>query len=130
MTDFDSIRDSILLPQNLVLTLGVGSLLGVIPGLLIRKLRGGFVRGDSWEVSMKEASKKGSWVIIYTTEGQEYKGILHYSGGKGFPKEVSIRHPKQIFRDSQGFLLEEVTLGKEILFSEKDIARIAFFQEV
>jgi len=130
MTDFDAIRDRILLPQNLVLTLSVGVLLGLIPGLIIRKLRGGLVRGDSWEASMREASKKGSWVIIYTITGQEYKGILHYSGGKGFPKEVTVRQPKQIFRDPQGFLLDEIELGKEILFSEKDIARIAFFEEV
>jgi hypothetical protein len=105
-------------------------LIGVIPGVIIRRLRGGIVRGDSWEVTMKEASKKGSWVMIYTVKGQEYKGILHYTGGKGFPKEVSIRQPEQIFLDSGGFLLEEVKIGQEILFSEKDIARIAFFEEV
>lgn len=131
MSDFDTIRDKILLPQNLAGILAGALLLGVVPGILIRvAFRKRIVRGDSWEASMKEASRKGSWVIIYTLDGREYKGLLHYSGGKGFPKEISIRQPKQIFRDSKGFFEEEVEVGKELLFSEKDVARVAFFEEV
>jgi len=134
MTNFDAIRDAMLLPQNLVAILSCSFLLGSISGLIIRVARtrfyGSIVRGDSWDASMTTASKEGSWVIIYTTKGQEYKGALHYSGGKGFSKEVSIRKPKQIFRDSNGNFLEQVEIGKEMLFSGDDIARIAFFQEV
>ena len=131
MTSFDSIRDNILIPQNLIGVLVVSVLVGVIPGVIIKRFfQGGIVRGDSWVISMKKASDKGSWVIVYSVAGQEYKGILHYSGGKEFPKEVTIRKPKQIFRDANGCLSEEVEIGKEILFSEKDISRIAFFEEV
>jgi hypothetical protein len=130
-TSFDSIRDKILIPQNLITILGVSVLIGIVPGFAIRRFyRGGIVRGDAWQISMKEASDKGSWVIVYTVDGREYKGTLHYSGGKDFPKEVTIRKPKQIFRDSNGYLLEEVPIGKEMLFSEKDISRIAFYEEV
>ena len=131
ISDLDMIRDTILLPQNLLAILSCSLLMGAVPGLILRLFfRGGIVRGDAWQVSMNMASKKGSWIIVYTKDSREYKGILHYSGAKDFAKEVSIRRPKRIFRDSEGNLLEEVNVGKEILFSEKDIARIAFFKEV
>lgn len=133
MTEFDTIRDNMLVPQNLLGILVLSFLIGTIPGLIIRgAFRKNIARGDSWQASMKIASKlvKAPWVMIHTMDGHEYKGTLHYTGGKGFPKEVSIRKPKQIFRDSDGYLLEEVEIGKEMLFSEKDVARIAFFEEV
>jgi hypothetical protein len=47
-----------------------------------------------------------------------------------FSKEASIRKPTQIFGDSTGAVEASLDNGKEILFSEKDIARIAFFEEV
>lgn len=129
--NFDAIRDSILLPENLFKILGLSLLLGVVPGLLVRGvLRRTYVRGDCWEASMNAASEEGSWVIIHTSDGNEYKGILHYTSTSGFQKELSIRNPKCIIRNSEGYLAEEVDIGKEIFFTERNIARIVFFKEV
>lgn len=131
ITNFAEIRDSMLLPENLLKILGLSLLLGIGPGLAVKiAFRRRHVRGDCWEASMKAARKEGSWVIVHTSDGCEYKGILHYTGGPEFPKEMSIRKPKLIIRDSEGYLAEEVEIGEEILFTAKDIARIVFFKKV
>jgi len=124
-------RDSLLIPRNLGEILALGVAFGAIPGLIVRFVwRRNFVRGDCWEASMKAASKRGAWIIVYTQDGREYKGILHYSGGGDSPREISIRQPKLILRNSKWKLLKEVKMGEEIFFQEKDIRRIVFFEEV
>jgi hypothetical protein len=129
--NFSTIRDSMILPQNILLIFGTSVLFGLIPGIALKLIfRGGIVRGDSWEVCMRQASKIGTWVIVYTEDGKEYLGTLHYSGGKGFAKEVSIRIPTQIFRNESGFLVDQVEIGEEMLFSAENISRIAFFDKV
>jgi len=131
ISNIDSIRDNILLPENLVKILSLGLAFGIIPGMIVRlTFRRHFVRGDCWEASMKQASKKGCWVIVYTNDGREYKGYLHYSGGGDSPREISIRSPKLILRDNKFKVLKEVEMGKEIFFQEKDLQRIMFFKEV
>jgi hypothetical protein len=131
ITNFDKIRDYMLLPENLLKILGLSLLLGIGVGSIVKiAFRRPYVRGDCWEASMRAARKVGSWLIVYTSDGREYKGILHYTGGPELPKEISIRKPKLMIRDSEGYLIEEVEIGKEILFAEKDIARIVFFKEV
>lgn len=131
ISNIDSIRDNILLPENLVKILSLGLAFGIIPGIIVRlAFRRHFVRGDCWEASMKQASKKGCWVIVYTNDEREYKGHLHYSGGGDSPREISIRSPKLILRDNKFKVLKEVKVGKEIFFQEKDVQRIVFFKEV
>ena len=131
ISDIDSIRDSILLPENLATILALGLAFGAIPGIVVRLVfRKHFVRGDCWEASMKQASKKGCWVIVYTNDGREYKGILHYSGGGESPREISIRRPKIVLRDDEWKVSKEVKMGKEIFFQERDVQRIVFFREV
>lgn len=133
INNIDTIRDVLLRPENLSEILLLSIIFGVAPGLIgriVRTRRGRFVRGDPWEASMRVASKKGCWVIIYTKDGNEYKGILHYSGGKGEPREMSIRKPKLILRDDDWKVKREIKMGKEIFFKEADLQRIVFFKEV
>jgi len=134
ISDFDDIRDVLLIPENLVEILGLGVTFGVVLGLITRfyRTRKGrrVVPGDPWLASMRVASRKGSWVIVYTKGGREYKGILHYSGGKGERHEISIRKPKLILRDDKWKVLDEIVMGKEIFFKEEDLQRIVFFKEV
>ena len=131
VTNIDNIRDNMLLPENLLLTLSLSLLFGVGTGYAVKfALRKNIIRGDSWQVSMKIAGKEGAWVIIYTTDDCEYKGALHYFGGVESPKEVSIREPILIVRDKQMNVTKEIPMGEEILFSEKNIARVVFFKKV
>lgn len=133
ITDVDAIRDNLLSPTYLAEILTIGLALGVVPGLIARlTFRKGFIRGDPWEASMKLAGKEGCWVIIYTDDGREYMGYLHYSGTSGdeFPREISIRNPTVILRDCEWKIKKEIECGKEVLFSEDDVRRIVFYEEV
>jgi len=70
------------------------------------------------------------YVLVYTQNGLEYKGELHYANGKETSKEMTIRKPKLILRDKKWKVLREIKMGKEILFTEKDIQRVVFFERV
>jgi len=131
ITDIDVIRTNILSPTYLVEILAIALSLGVGFGLIVRyAFRRRIVRGSPWEASMTVASKEGCWVIVYTEDGREYKGTLHRSGGGDYPSEISIRDPKQILRDDQFKIKREIPVGLEILFREKDIRRVVFFEEI
>lgn len=133
ISDFDTIRDSILLPSTLFLILTLSLSFGLIPGGIVRyAFRKRVVRGDCWDVCMSRAdSTKNWWVIVYTQNGLEYKGRLHVYGTEGeYRRELVIEEPKLIQRDSDGRVKREVQAGKEILFSQQDIRRIAFLEEL
>jgi uncharacterized 2Fe-2S/4Fe-4S cluster protein (DUF4445 family) len=104
----------------------VGSLLRWIGWRGVRK-----VPGTCWDVAFKEISKRGGYVIVYTHDGSEYKGELHYVGsGVLSSRELVIRNPKLIVRDKDLRVSDEIEIGKEILFTEKDVQRIVFFKDV
>jgi len=134
ISNFDEIRDTLLFPENLLKILTLGITFGIGSGLIgrfVRTRRGEkIIPGDAWQASMRVASRSGCWVIIHTKDGKEYKGILHYTGGKGEPREISIRKPKLILRDNNWKVLNEIEMGKEIFFKEVDLQRIVFFKEV
>jgi hypothetical protein len=129
--DIESFRDKILFSENLAILLGLSLIFGIIPSFIVKKgFRRSVVKGNCWNLSLKNASKKISYVLVYTKDGLEYKGQLHYSGGEETPQEITIRKPKLILRDKNWKVLREIEMGKEILFRESDIKRIVFFNEV
>lgn len=131
MTDVNVIKNNILQPERLVAVLGLSLVIGVVPSVIMKRLfRRNVFCGQIWNTCMRSASKEGSWVTVFTSDGKEYKGSLHYSGGEGSPNEITIRKPKLILRDSKGYLEEEVDIGQEVLFNQEDIKRIVFFREV
>ena len=131
ISNIDNFRDIIFMPNNLLLILAIGLAIGGIPGLFIKfAFRRNVLTGDCWEITMKEASRMGSWVIVYTNDGKEYEGSLHYSGSGDDPREISIRNPTMIIRNAKGELENEFEWGKEIFFPQADIKRIVFFKEV
>ena len=130
VSNIDEIRDTIFVPRHLISTLSMGVLFGGIPGIINRKLRENIRTDDCWEISMVEAGKTGSWVMVYTDDGHEYLGTLHYSGIGEEPREITIRRPTRIIRDDDGKVKREFDVGKEILFREDDVKRVVFFREV
>jgi hypothetical protein len=129
--DIDSLRDKILFPENLAILLGLSLISGTLSGVIVKKgFRRNVFMGSCWSLSLKKASTRISDVLIYTQDGLEYRGRLHYSGGEETPREVTIRKPKLILRDKNWKVLREINMGEEILFGEKDIKRIVFFKEV
>jgi len=133
ISDFDSIRNAILLPSTLFMVLSLSLILGLLPGGIVRyALRKQTVRGDCWDVCMNRAdSTNNRWVIVYTENGLEYKGRLHVYGTEGeYRRELVIEEPKLIQRTSDGKVKYEIETGKEILFLQKDIRRIVFLGEL
>jgi len=130
MTDINEIMNIIFVPNYLILILTLGLLAGIIPGVMVRnQFRANIFTGDCWEASMEKASSQGSWVIVHTSDGQEFMGTLHYSGSGEDPREISIREPTKIIRKDDKVIEKE--WGKEILFSENDVKRVVvFYQEV
>jgi len=132
INSIDTIRDRVFLPEHLMQIILLAILLGAIPGLIIKfTIRKGIYPGDCWELVMEKIGKRGGYVIVYTGDGLEYKGILHYYTGRGEgKKELTIRKPKLILRGKNWNVIEEIEVGKEILFTEKDVKRVVFFREV
>jgi len=129
--DIDSLRDKILFSENFLFLFGLSLALGIIPSLIVKKrFRRNVGRGNCWTTSLNNASERVSYILVYTQDGLEYKGKLHYSGGEETPHAITIRKPKLILRNKNWKVLREIDLGKEILFREKDIKRIVFFKEV
>lgn len=133
LRDIDTLRDKILFSENLLAILGLSLVFGILPGLLVKYAwRRNIYIGSCWTRTLKVASERRSpiYVLIYSKNGLEYKGQLHYSGGKETAKEITIRKPKLILRDKNWKMLREIKMGEEILFTEKDIQRIVFFERV
>jgi len=130
ITNIDEYSTKIFDAGFLLFIIGIGSAIGGIPGLVMWYLRKNVLTGECWEIAMRTASINGSWVIVYTTDGIEYLGALHYSGMGDDPREISIRDPTMIIRNENGEVENEFNVGKEVFFTESDIKRVAFYQEV
>jgi hypothetical protein len=133
LTNFDAIRDQIFLPQSFVSliasTLGVGVVLGVSR----RHFRKGVYVGTTWDLVVQRIKQKGGgFVIVYTQNGSEYKGKLHYVGvgEKDGSSSLIVESPKLIRRDKEWVIIEEVEMGKEMLFTDKDVSRVLFFDSI
>ena len=70
--------------------------------------------------------------MVYTDNNLEYKGMMNYAGlcTEGEQREVILSNPKLILRDKDWNVLDEVEMGKEVLFTEKDVRRILFFDQI
>ena len=132
ITNIDQIRDDIFVPINLSLILSLAILPSIFLGYVSRRLfRKGISEGDCWAKCFAAITKCGSYALVYTTDGKEYKGIVCIAGiGENSPKEVVLNEPKIILRDENFKVLSEVANGKVMLFNENNISRIAFLNDI
>ena len=97
---------------------------GFLPALLSRLLlRREYVTGECWDV-FSERLGKNAYVIVYTEDGFEYRGWIHYMGTSEGKSEIILGEPILIVRKNNWKVLDEIDMGKELLFTEKDIKRI------
>ena len=97
--DLETILKEIFLTQNMFKIVVIATLPAILLGFTVRKIyRDKVISDDVWELSFKNASKKGSWIIVYTNDGEEYMGALHHNSGSDEPREVTIRDPIKIVR--------------------------------
>ena len=126
----ETVEQDLLRNTNLLELVIITIILGTLPSYIISKtIRKDVLSDDCWELSFKNASKNGSWIIVYTNDGEEYLGKLHYNSGSTQPRELTIREPSKIIRNKEGEY-ETMEWGEEILFQEKDIKRVVFISEV
>lgn len=127
-TNFDTIRDEFFKSYNFgiifVSTLGVG--FGT--GFILKKLKRNFLLGDPWEIIMKRYIKL-TWVVVITRTGQEYMGKFRAAGIATDRRELIMSKPVQIFRDEKGNFIQEMEIGKEVIFTEEDISRVFFLSD-
>jgi hypothetical protein len=124
------LSSELLLFENVFRLIIISIIYGVVPGYVVRRvLKNNIISKDCWEIAFSNASKSGTWVLVYTNNDEEYMGELHYNSGSEDPRELTIRNPYKITRRSDG-VTEEKKWGEEILFPEKDVRRVVFFEKV
>lgn len=131
LNNIDLIRDNIFIPYYIALIFGFAFAFGGVSGGVARYFfRRGYQSGDCWNACLKSAANKGTYILIFTSDGKEYKGELRRAGASEAPKEIVINHPKMIVRDSDCDVREELQMGETMLFNETDIKRVVFLKEV
>jgi hypothetical protein len=75
------------------------------------------------------SNTKTAWIFVHTSDGKEYYGGLAASSVQGEPREVALRNPSLIIRDSQGQITDKVVLGEEMVVLEADLRRVVFFEK-
>jgi hypothetical protein len=124
----DKIRQAALMPQNITLLLLLAALIGLLPGLVVKRLyRRGYYPGTVWDAIVRNLNpKEPIFVLVHTTLGQEIMGQLDQVGTGDTAKEVRLLQPKMILRDKNFEATSQLRLGKQMFISEKDIQSIAF----
>lgn len=131
LDNIDLIRENIFIPVNIVLLFGLATIFGGCFGAMSRMLfRRGYRSGDCWEACFKSAAAKGSYILVYTADGKEYMGELFLAGVSESSKEITLRNPTVILRDSEGYVLSDFEIGKNILFKESDVRRVVFLKDI
>jgi len=128
-SNFTLLQDNITSVDVILLIWIVPMLIGFMTGLLQRFMKNERKEfGDCWIVFQDKLKNKKPGVTIYTIDGKEIEGILNYAGKEDVEKELIISDPKLIIRNIEYKAEYEVNLGKEMLFTDKDINRIAFWE--
>lgn len=129
--DFEEIKNIIFQPFYYILLFGISLGLGfAISGLIRVTYRKQIVAGDVWVYFQDKFKNMGPFVNVYTKNGLEYKGRLHFAGRKECPRDLVIFEPKLILRNDQWEILDEIDMGKDLYFREDDIARILFYDQI
>jgi hypothetical protein len=125
------VEANILNPLYVASIFGLASAFGVGFGLLARFLfRRSIKEGDCWQTCMKAAAEKGSYLLVYTSNNEEYKGELLLASVFDTPKEIAIGNPKLIIRDKNQKVKAELKVGEVLFFNESDIRRVAYLKEI
>lgn len=129
-TDLNILRSILIQPGKLsvfmILTLSIVILLSLFPRFWLKSH--GYTPKDTWTHTIEVGRDiELPWVIINTVKGEEYKGILRAYGVGNEPRDLSILSPIKILRDESFETVDEIYMGKEMYFTEKDISRVLFF---
>jgi len=128
--DLDSIRDSVFKPWNFAILLGLSFLWGLGPGVIARLWTWGeYVLGECWDVFW-DGVGKGAYVLVYTEDGNEYKGWIQYADQSEEKSELVLGDPKLILRDKKWSVVDEIEMGSALLLTENDIRRVVSLKPI
>lgn len=109
---------------NLVLLFGLALFWGGSSGIIARLAVGrNQVISECWDIFGKGLGN-GAYILIFTEDGREYKGWIHFYDKTEDKQELIIGDPELILRDDKLKVLKEIPMGHEMLFTQKDIRRI------
>ena len=128
---FDSVRDKIFLPLVLFALVAFTVLTGVLVGLswhlaVNRGVRPEF--GNPWDIFFDAMRKSGRDLVVFTSDGLEFRGWVGPSGKEDNRLELILEHPRLIVRDQDRAVVSETEYGQRLLFTEGDIKRVAMLQ--
>lgn len=130
LTDLDKIREHFFDPVNYSLLFALTAAIGIGFGAIYKKLFSqNRVTGDPWIIAVNHYALTGSWVKIITKTGEEYTGKYRYASEEDEERSMLINEPSQVIRDKDGTIISTYEIGKELLFTEGDIARVFFFKD-
>ena len=128
ITDFDSLRDRIFQPFVLLALIGFTILTGALVGLawllgVNKGVRPEF--GNPWDIFFDRMRNGGRDLVVFTSDGLEFKGWVGLSGKEDNRLELILEHPVLVIRGEDRMVHSETEYGDRILFTEGDVRRIA-----
>ena len=124
ISGIDNLIDDVFQVWNLVILFGLATFWGFVPALMARIVIGReYVMGECWD-EFGARLCEGAYVMVYTDDGCEYKGWIHFYDKTEDKQELIIGDPKLILRDKNWKVLKEIKMGHEMLFTQKDIRRV------
>jgi len=121
----DSLTSELFQVWNLALLFGLAVFYGVVPGIIAKIVIGGNqVVGECWDEFGKGLGDSAD-ILVFTKDGREYKGWIKLYDCTEDRYELIIGDPEFILRDDKWKVLQEIKMGSEMLFTQKDILRIS-----
>jgi hypothetical protein len=131
LNNIDAIRDQIFIPGTLgILMVYTLLVAGGIGAVLKRFVRQGFELGDPWERVASSLEKHHGGYALVIGKDSEYIGRVHIMGVEENHREILLKDPIWIIRNAKHDVEHQVSMGKELLFTESDIQRIVLFEEI
>ncbi len=127
VSSLEKVRESVFDGKQLLSLIVISLLGGVITGISGKYLfRKGFFPGDCWEFAFDQIKTKGSYVLVYTLDGREFKGMAeHYDSGED-EHQIILARPKLILRNDKWKIVDEIEMGQRILLDKNQIKQLVF----
>lgn len=127
--DLDALRERVFEPSSLTLLTAATLLLGFLPGtiwhLVFNRGTRPF-RGDPWDLFFVDVAKVGGRdLVVLTQDGREFQGWGSLVGKEDNRREIVIMEPVMVLRGSSGDVVKEIPYGEQMLFTERDVSRVA-----
>lgn len=104
--------------------------IGYLIGRILKRNNKNVSFGDCWLVFNQKMKDQFPGVTVFTSDGREIIGQLHYASREKVDKEIIVSDPILILRNREHIVESQMSLGKEMFFSEKNISRISFWEEI